>query len=89
MTRSWQGMANFSRVLIVLHDLVMVVVTWLALRWLAGQAGAPPAMSIANEIAFARDADIDGRIRDMQTRSASKAVVFPTPFTPTMRLKPG
>lgn len=30
------------RLLIVLHDLVMVALLWLGLRWLAGKAGAPP-----------------------------------------------
>jgi len=30
------------RVLIVLHDLIMVALLWLGLRWLAGKAGAPP-----------------------------------------------
>ncbi|CAN5159574.1 nucleoside-diphosphate sugar epimerase/dehydratase [soil metagenome] len=39
--------------MVVLHDLCMVVVTWLMLRWLAGQAGAPPAVSLAGELALA------------------------------------
>lgn len=41
------------RLLIVLHDLAMVVVVWLGLRWLAAMAGAPPAPSLATELLVA------------------------------------
>ncbi len=53
MTRRWPAIAHLPRVMVVLHDLCMVVVTWLMLRWLAGQAGAPPAVSLAGELALA------------------------------------
>jgi FlaA1/EpsC-like NDP-sugar epimerase len=45
-------MAHLPRLLVVLHDLAMVVLTWIMLRWLAGQAGAPPAMFLAQELAI-------------------------------------
>ena len=38
------------RLLIVLHDLAMVALVWVALRWLASAAGAPPAPSLALEL---------------------------------------
>ena len=38
------------RLLVVLHDLAMVVFVWVALRWLASAAGAPPAPSLATEL---------------------------------------
>ncbi|HEX5694081.1 MAG TPA: hypothetical protein VFY00_05630, partial [Arenimonas sp.] len=41
------------RLLIVLHDLTMVVVVWLGLRWLASVAGAPPAPSLGAELVVA------------------------------------
>ncbi len=41
------------RLLVVLHDLVMVTVAWLGLRWLASMAGAPPAPSLALELGIA------------------------------------
>ena len=41
------------RLLIVLHDLAMVALVWLALRWLASVAGAPPAPSLGLELAIA------------------------------------
>jgi FlaA1/EpsC-like NDP-sugar epimerase len=37
--------------LIVLHDLAMVAIVWLTLRWLASVAGAPPASAILHELA--------------------------------------
>lgn len=40
------------RLLIVLHDLAMVAFVWIALRWLASAAGAPPAPSLAMELAI-------------------------------------
>lgn len=41
------------RLLVMLHDLVMVAAAWLALRWLAGLAGAPAAPAIGKELAVA------------------------------------
>ena len=41
------------RLLVVLHDLVMVVVAWIGLRWLASMAGAPPAPSLVLELGIA------------------------------------
>lgn len=41
------------RLLIVAHDLVMVAAVWIALRWLASVAGAPPAPSLALELVVA------------------------------------
>ena len=38
------------RLLIVLHDLTMVALVWVALRWLASAAGAPPAPSLLLEL---------------------------------------
>ena len=35
-----------------MHDLSMVVLTWMLLRWLAGQAGAPPSMFLLRELAI-------------------------------------
>lgn len=42
--------ALLPRLLIVLHDLAMVAFVWVALRWLASAAGAPPAPSLALEL---------------------------------------
>lgn len=43
--------ALLPRLLIVLHDLAMVAFVWIALRWLASAAGAPPAPSLTLELA--------------------------------------
>ena len=48
--RSW--VALVPRALVVVHDLLMVALTWVALRWLAGLAGAPPPASLAMELAI-------------------------------------
>ena len=53
MTRRWPWIAHLPRLLVIVHDLSMVVATWLMLRWLAGQAGAPPAVSLVQELAIA------------------------------------
>lgn len=45
--------SRVPRLLIVLHDLVMVALVWLGLRWLAGVAGAPPAPSLGIELLVA------------------------------------
>lgn len=42
--------ARLPRLLIVLHDLAMVAFVWVALRWIASAAGAPPAASLAHEL---------------------------------------
>jgi FlaA1/EpsC-like NDP-sugar epimerase len=44
--------ALLPRLLIVLHDLAMVAFVWIALRWLASAAGAPPAASLGLELAI-------------------------------------
>lgn len=44
--------ALLPRLLIVLHDLAMVAFVWVALRWLASAAGAPPAPSLVAELAI-------------------------------------
>ncbi len=41
------------RLLIVVHDLAMVAFVWFGLRWLAGQAGAPPATALQLELVIA------------------------------------
>ncbi len=41
------------RVLIVLHDLFMIALLWIGLRWLAARAGAPPAPSLPAELLIA------------------------------------
>ena len=53
MARRWPWIAHLPRLLVVLHDLTMVAATWLLLRWLAGQARAPPAAFLLREIAIA------------------------------------
>lgn len=45
--------SRVPRLLIVLHDLVMVALVWVGLRWLAGVAGAPPASSLGIELLVA------------------------------------
>jgi FlaA1/EpsC-like NDP-sugar epimerase len=41
------------RLLIVLHDLAMIALVWIGLRWLASVAGAPPAPALAAELVVA------------------------------------
>lgn len=53
MARRWPWIAHLPRLLVVVHDLLMVAATWLLLRWLAGQAGAPPATFLWQELAIA------------------------------------
>ncbi|HQZ30865.1 MAG TPA: nucleoside-diphosphate sugar epimerase/dehydratase [Arenimonas sp.] len=53
MKRLFPGVSGLlPRLLIVLHDLAMVAFVWMALRWLASAAGAPPAASLALELAI-------------------------------------
>ena len=53
MTRRWPWIAQLPRMMVVLHDLLMVAVTWMLLRWLAGQAGAPASVFLPRELAIA------------------------------------
>ena len=53
MIRRWPWIVHLPRMLVVLHDLLMVVATWVMLRWLAGQAGAPPTPFLLRELAIA------------------------------------
>ena len=50
MTVRWPGLARLPRLLVVMHDLSMVVVVWLLLHWLAGQAGAPPPVELGLQL---------------------------------------
>jgi len=38
--------------MVIVHDLLVVVLTWILLRWLAGLAGAPPADFLLRELAI-------------------------------------
>ena len=53
MAKRWPWFAHLPRLLVVLHDLLMVAATWMLLRWLAGQAGAPPSSLIWRELGIA------------------------------------
>ncbi|GAB2655137.1 polysaccharide biosynthesis protein [Arenimonas aestuarii] len=54
MTRPTRSFTRLlPRLLIVLHDLAMIVFVWVALRWLASKAGAPPAPSLGTELMVA------------------------------------
>ena len=50
MNKRWPWMSKLPRLLVVMHDLSMVVLTWILLRWLAGQAGAPPSAFLLQEL---------------------------------------
>ncbi len=52
MTRRWPWLAQVPRMLVIVHDLLIVVLTWILLRWLAGLAGAPPANFLLRELAI-------------------------------------
>ena len=52
MSKRWPWLSKLPRLLVVMHDLSMVVLTWMLLRWLAGQAGAPPSMFLLRELAI-------------------------------------
>ena len=49
MTRRY-FIAHLPRFLVIVHDLSMVCLAWIGLRWLALEAGAPPADAIEREI---------------------------------------
>ena len=51
MTVRWPGLARLPRTLVIMHDLTVVVLTWLGLHWLAGQAGAPPPIDLGVQLA--------------------------------------
>lgn len=44
---------SLPRMLVALHDIAMVAIAWLLLRWLAGIAGAPPASALVHELSLA------------------------------------
>lgn len=50
MTLRHRWLSLLPRLLVVLHDLGMVMLAWIGLRWLAGLAGAPPAAALGNEL---------------------------------------
>ena len=52
MVRRWPILTLVPRILVVLHDILMVVATWMMLRWLAGQAGAPPSIFLVQELSI-------------------------------------
>ena len=52
MTRRYL-VAHLPRLLVIVHDLLMVALTWAVLRWLAQEAGAPPADAMQREILVA------------------------------------
>lgn len=52
MSKRWPWLSKLPRLLVVMHDLSMVVLTWMLLRWLAGQAGAPPSAFLLRELAI-------------------------------------
>ena len=52
MNKRWPWLTKLPRLLVVMHDLSMVVLTWMLLRWLAGQAGAPPSAFLLQELAI-------------------------------------
>ncbi len=52
MSKRWPWLTKLPRLLVVMHDLFMVVLTWMLLRWLAGQAGAPPSIFLLQELAI-------------------------------------
>jgi FlaA1/EpsC-like NDP-sugar epimerase len=52
MTVRWPALARLPRLLVVMHDLTVVVLVWILLHWLAGQAGAPPPVDLSLQIAI-------------------------------------
>jgi FlaA1/EpsC-like NDP-sugar epimerase len=52
MTVRWPVLARLPRLLVVMHDLTVVVLVWLLLHWLAGQAGAPPPVDLDLQLAI-------------------------------------
>lgn len=52
MTVRLPGLAYLPRALVIAHDLTVVVLVWLGLNWLAGQAGAPAPTNIGLQLAI-------------------------------------
>ena len=52
MTERWPWLTHLPRLMVLMHDLAIVVLTWTVLRWLAGQAGAPPSTFLLQELAI-------------------------------------
>jgi len=52
MSVRWPGVARLPRLLVILHDLAVVVMVWLALHWLAGHAGAPAPKQLEVQLAI-------------------------------------
>jgi FlaA1/EpsC-like NDP-sugar epimerase len=52
MSVRWPGLARLPRMLVIAHDLSVVVLVWLGLHWLAGQAGAPPPKDIVLQLSI-------------------------------------
>lgn len=50
MTLRKRWLTLLPRLLVIGHDLAMVLVTWMGLRWLANLAGAPPAVAPVTEL---------------------------------------
>jgi FlaA1/EpsC-like NDP-sugar epimerase len=50
MTRLNRMLAVLPRLLVMIHDLVMIAIAWAGLRWLASVAGAPNAPSLGTEL---------------------------------------
>ena len=50
MTLRNRWLTLLPRVLVIVHDLVMVLLAWAGLRWLANIAGAPPAVAFGSEL---------------------------------------
>jgi FlaA1/EpsC-like NDP-sugar epimerase len=51
MSTRFPTLARLPRALVILHDLVVVVLVWLLLYWLASQAGAPPPVDLYKQLA--------------------------------------
>ncbi|KFN44445.1 nucleoside-diphosphate sugar epimerase/dehydratase [Arenimonas oryziterrae] len=51
MTRTTWLLAIVPRLLVIVHDLAIVALTWIGLRWLASVAGAPAAPALPVELA--------------------------------------
>jgi len=52
MSRRWPWIARLPSMMVVMHDILIVGLTWMLLRWLAGQAGAPPSLYLLRELSI-------------------------------------
>lgn len=50
MSRRDRLLVLLPRLLVMMHDLIMIAVAWIGLRWLASVAGAPNALSLGTEL---------------------------------------